>query len=507
MREEHSFIGVYSFATKSLLFLDPSMNLDVEPVWSPDSEAIAFLRLPISRDALLFEPQREGPPWSIRVSRITGGSSSEVWKAPTARGSVYREIVAANQLFWGYGDRLVFPWEGDGWTHLYSISVHGGTPTLLTPGAFEVEFASLSPDCKTVVYSSNQDDIDRRHVWKVAVDGNRPVSLTSGSGIETAPAVSSDNRTVAVLRSDAQIPMRPAIVPPQSEIRDLVPAALPADFPADRMVTPQPVVFTGADAAIPIHAQLFLPPNAKNGKLHPAVVFFHGGSRRQMLLGWHYMPYYSNAYALNQYLASRGYIVLSVNYRSGIGYGLDFREALNYGAAGASELNDSEGAGLYLRSRGDVDPKGIGAWGGSCGGYMTALSLARASDIYAAGVDLHGVHDFNQQIKTYMPSYDPVARPDAARLAWESSPLFWVKDWKSPVLLIMGDDDRDVPFTEMTHLAEALRNRGVSFEQLIIPDELHLFLLHRTWIAVYSAAADFFDRHLAAHDESASTTH
>jgi dipeptidyl aminopeptidase/acylaminoacyl peptidase len=86
-----------------------------------------------------------------------------------------------------------------------------------------------------------------------------------------------------------------------------------------------------------------------------------------MLLGWHWMGYYSNAYGMNQYLASRGYVVLSVNYRSGIGYGLDFREALNYGASGASEYNDVQGAGLYLRARSDVDPAHIGVWGGSYG--------------------------------------------------------------------------------------------------------------------------------------------
>src|SRR5208282_2214441 len=109
---------------------------------------------------------------------------------------------------------------------------------------------------------------------------------------------------------------------------------------------------------------LFIPAGARSGERHPAIVFFHGGSRRQMLLGWHYMQYYHNAYALNQYLASRGYIVLSVNYRSGIGYGMEFREALNYGPTGASEFHDVRGAGLYLRSRPDVDPARIRLRGG-----------------------------------------------------------------------------------------------------------------------------------------------
>jgi dipeptidyl aminopeptidase/acylaminoacyl peptidase len=222
-----------------------------------------------------------------------------------------------------------------------------------------------------------------------------------------------------------------------------------------------------------------------------------------MLLGWHYMNYYSNAYAMNQFLASRGYVVLSVNYRSGIGYGLDFREAINYGAAGASEYNDVQGAGMYLRSRADVDPARIGLWGGSYGGYLTAMGLARSSDLYAAGVDLHGVHDWNQELRNWVPSYNPEAHADAARVAWESSPMSSVKTWHSPVLLIHGDDDRNVPFSETVDLADALRKQGVQFEELIFPDEIHDFLLHRSWIAAYTAAAGFFDRHLAAASPAA----
>src|SRR5205814_8894338 len=162
-----------------------------------------------------------------------------------------------------------------------------------------------------------------------------------------------------------------------------------------------------------IHGQLFLPANHQAGGPHPAVIFFHGGSRRQMLLGWHYMGYYSNAYAMNQYLASRGYVVLSVNYRSGIGYGMEFREALNYGASGASEFNDVEGAGLYLRTRADVDPARIGLWGGSYGGYLTALGLARASNLFAAGVDFHGVHDWSARPATAAAVSAGGAREDA----------------------------------------------------------------------------------------------
>jgi dipeptidyl aminopeptidase/acylaminoacyl peptidase len=261
------------------------------------------------------------------------------------------------------------------------------------------------------------------------------------------------------------------------------------------LVKPQPVIITAADG-MQIHGQLFLPASRDTSARHPALIFFHGGSRRQMLLGFHYMYYYSNAYALNQYFANHGYVVLSVNYRSGIGYGLNFREALHYGATGASEFNDVIGAGLYLKSRADVDPNKIGLWGGSYGGYLTALGLARASDLFAAGVDFHGVHDWNEVIQNFAPNYDPKARAADAALAFESSPMASISGWKSPVLLIQGDDDRNVPFSQTVQLAEALRKQHVYFEQLIFPDEIHDFLLHRSWVAAYKASADFLGREL-----------
>jgi len=497
-RGDHSIIGVYAFAFRTLRYLDASVDRDMEPVWSPDSKLIAFIRIPASREALAFGPKRAGEPWSIRLADVASGAGRQLWVAREGRGSVFRGVEAENQLLWGADDRLIFPWEGDGWTHLYSVSAQGGSAALLTPGEFEVEYVSLSPDRKDVLFSSNQDDLDRRHIWRVSAKGDRPTAVTGGKGIEWSPVATSDGKAVAVLHSDARRPARPAILAGAGEIRDLAPETIPADFPDAELVEPQPAILSAADG-MRIHAQLFLPTDAGKAERHPAVIFFHGGSRRQMLLGWHYMDYYHNCYALNQYLASRGYIVLSVNYRSGIGYGLELREALNYGARGASEFNDVLGAGLYLRSRPDVDPRRIGLWGGSYGGYLTALGLARASDLFAAGVDLHGVHDWNLEIQNFVPAYDPAAQPDAARLAFESSPLASVKTWRSPVLLIQGDDDRNVPFSEMVHLVEALRKQGVEFEQVVFADEIHAFLTHARWLEAYHAAADFLARHLGGN--------
>jgi dipeptidyl aminopeptidase/acylaminoacyl peptidase len=500
-RGDHSFVGVYDWTSKTLRYLDPSVDRDSEPVWSPDGKRVAFIRVLASREAFAFGPKRAGVPWSIRVAEVETGAGREVWRADEGPGSVLREMVADNQLFWGAKDRLIFPWEKDGWTHLYSLAVptaattRGQQATLLTPGEFEVEHVTMTPDGQELIFSSNQGDIDRRHIWRVNVQGGPPSAITSGVGLEWSPVAANNGKDIAFLRSDARRPARAAIIIGPAKARDLAPESVPAEFPENALVEPQPVIFNGADG-MKIHAQLFLPAHMDASKRYPAVIFFHGGSRRQMLLGWHYMYYYHNAYAMNQFLANHGYIVLSVNYRSGIGYGMEFREALNFGATGGSEFNDVLGAGLYMRGRGDVDAQRIGLWGGSYGGYLTAMGLSRASNLFAAGVDMHGVHDWNLVIRNFVPAYDARARPDAARLAFESSPLSSVKTWRSPVLLIHGDDDRNVPFSETVHLAEALREQHVEFEQLIFPDEIHDFLTQEDWIRAYRASADFLDRHL-----------
>jgi dipeptidyl aminopeptidase/acylaminoacyl peptidase len=495
-RPSHAFIGIYDFNAKSLLYLDPSVDNDSNPAWSQDGKDVAFIRQPSSMRPVYFGPRRTAQPWSIRLAAADTGNGRELWHAAEGPGSAFHAMVAENQLLWGAGDRIVFPWEKTGFMHLYSVSIHGDAPRPLNvDGSFETEHVSLATDGKTVLFSSNQNDVDRRHLWRVSVLGEGLTPVTRGEGIEWSPVETSDAKAVVMLRSDARNPARAAIKIDGRDVRDLAPDSIPAEFPAASLVVPQQVILSSADG-MRIHGQLFLPSDLAVGEKRPAVVFFHGGSRRQMLLGWHYMDYYHNAYAMNQYLASLGYIVLSVNYRSGIGYGLDFREALDYGASGASEFNDVLGAGLYLRSRPDVDSKRIGLWGGSYGGYLTALGLARSSDLFAAGVDFHGVHDWSTLRNAFSSSESIRDDQNAVRLAYESSPMASVSTWRSPVLLIHGDDDRNVNFQQTVMLVEALRKQRVEFEELVFPDEIHGFLTTKRWIQAYQAAADFLGRHL-----------
>ena len=498
-RVDHSFIGVYSFADRTLRWIDASFSFDIEPRWYPDGTRIAFLRIPSTHDEVGLIAHRTGFPWSIRVADLAGGGAREIYRAPAGAGSVFHALSSDQQLFWAGSDRLVFPAENDGWLHFYAVPATGGGARLLTPGSFEIEYASSSADGTHIVYAANAGDIDRRHLWRLETSTGRLEQLTQGVGIETQPALLEDG-TIAFLRADARTPAHAALRAQGSPVLDLTAEGLPQDFPAAALVEPHSVELPQR-AGIAAHGVLFLPARESAAEPHPAVIFMHGGPIRQMLPGWHYMDYYSNAYAFNQYLASRGYVVLALNYRAGIGYGLDFREADGIGAAGATEYNDLLAAADFLRARADVDPARIGLWGGSYGGYMTALGLARNSDLFKAGVDLHGVHDWYHWAlatnRDNLPLYGLDAPPTVLASALAASPIGAVASWRSPVLIVHGDDDHNVAFSESVRLAEALREHGVEYQELVLPDEIHGFLRHASWLRVYSAAADFLDAKLA----------
>jgi dipeptidyl aminopeptidase/acylaminoacyl peptidase len=498
VRGDHSFIGVYEVASKQINFLAPSVDTDSNPTWSLDGKRIAFVRRPAApRDTpqgYFIEPDRPHP-WAIWVADAAAAAAHEIWhSSATPQGSFpyMADDTGGGVISWVAHDSIVMASEEDGWQHLYLLPVNGGKPQLTTPGDCEVEQWSFSPDRESILFNSNCGDVDRRHLSGDGVSAQNPRHITAGTGIEWSPVILSDHN-LAYLGSDATHPARPFVKRIQDSNQETQPLALqtqPADFPADQLVTPQQIIFPAADG-LEIHGQLFVPRNAKPSEKHPALVFMHGGSMRQMLLGWHYMYYYSNAYAMNQYLASRGYVVLSVNYRSGIGYGRAFREAPGRAGRGATEYRDVVAAAKLLQARPEVDRTRVGLWGGSYGGYLTALGLGRNSDIFAAGVDFHGVHDWptdNWEGKNIPP--------ELVKLGLESSPVSAVDTWKSPVLFIHGDDDRNVYFAQTVDLVARLRARGVTIEQLIFPDEIHDFLLHRNWLAGYHAEADFFDRQL-----------
>jgi len=540
-RTDHSFVAVYDLARRRVTYMAPSVDFDSNPMWAADSRSLVFVRrpgLPFGRQA-----QQGGrgvgapvgpaaqvargdapavPPDAAKVPGLTratfkGGYAFSIWKADAATGEA-AELwhdrpgdtdfsTVGNMMLAGH--RLVFrfnvggrgapmepqPSPADEWDRYYSLDLTSpdSVPVLLTTTDGLIEdrtSVALSRDGTILFYCTNAKDIERRHIWAVPVGGGTPVQVTTGAGIETRPTPLSSGRLLATFSADWKMPQSlglwtlPSGEAPSaaaSPQRIVFPTAR-TGFPADAHVEPQLVLTKAADG-LEIHNQLFLPKDVRGGERRPAVVFVHGGPMRQMLLGYHYMQFYHWAYAINQWLASEGYVVLSVNYRLGVGYGRSFRAAQNSGASGNSEYQDVVAGARYLQTRADVDPERIGIWGLSYGGLLTAHALARNSDIFKAGVDLAGVH-------LWGTSLDPAA------VSYASSPISAIGGWTSPVLLVHGDDDRNVAFQQTTGLVQLLRQRDVHVELIVFPDDTHESMLHSRWMHTLARMDGFFRRFL-----------
>ena len=375
----------------------------------------------------------------------------------------------------------------DEWDRYYSLDITNPSarPVLLTTtdGLIENQTSiAFSADEKTFFYCTNAKDIERRHIWSVPVSGGTPVQITTGEGVETYPAPLASAKYLATLSASWKMPQSVGIWKTgATEQRIVFPTSRPG-FPVEAHVKPEIVITKAADG-MEIHNQLFLPPDLKPGERRPAIVFVHGGPVRQMMPAYHYMQFYHWAYGINQWLANQGYIVMSINYRSGVGYGRSFRNAPNVGAAGNAEYQDVVAGGKYLQSRPDVDPNRVGIWGLSYGGLLTSQALARNSDIFRAGVDLAGVHLWGSSL-------------DPESVSFKSSTIGAIDGWKSPVLLIQGDDDRNVAFQQMTGLVQLLRARDVYYELIVFPDDVHESLLHSRWMYTMGRMETFLRKFL-----------
>ena len=532
-RGDHTLIGVYDVRTRQILYVAPSVDHDSSPTWSADGTRLAFIRRPGTpfgqqlaqaaagqgrggrgtgrgRGGQFGRGQEDQGPVIPGLTRaaFAGGYTLSFWVADVPRGGAVATHLGGrsappveparefwhnekdgdafsrvNAIQWA-GDRVIFQAEPEEWIRCYSVAVAGGTaaPVPLTPGDGMVETMALSADGRQLFYSTNAGDIDRRHVWKVPTAGGTAVQVTTGEEIETYPAVLSSGRRVALLTASANRPQSVGIAPADGGAVKVIFPTLASSFPAASHVVPQNITLAAEDG-ITFNNQLFVPKGLRPGERRPALIFVHGGPQRQMLLGYHYRHFYHLAYGVNQWLASRGYVVLSVNYRSGIGYGRSFRMAQNTGQRGNAEYRDVLAAGKYLQAREDVDPKRVGIWGLSYGGILTAQALARNSDIFVAGVDLAGIHLWGSSI-------------DPKTVSYQSSSISQMDKWKSPVLLVHGDDDRNVAFSQTTGLVQLLRAHGVYHELIVFPDDVHDSLLYSRWIYTFERMDAFLRKFL-----------
>lgn len=491
-RGGHQLLGIYRDFETPIQFISPSFHRYSQPKWSPDGSQIAFIKTLGGQGAALSLLEPSHVPWEIWVGDVASGKASALWKAPeTLRGSYRYPFFAFPKE-----DEIIFESYQDGWQHLYSLSTKTGKQHLLTPGDYMVEQVKISPAGDQIVFSANTGndplDIDRRHIGSINLDRKTLTWETSGEGIEAYPVVLGAGETLAYFSATAQ---RSHLVTLKTSdgTRLLQEELIPSDFPEKQLITPKQVIFTAPDGT-KVHGQLFEKEGGAAQK--PGVVFVHGGPQRQMLLGWSYMDYYSNTYAINQYLAEQGFVVLSVNFRLGIGYGYEFhRPAYGY-YQGAVEYQDVKAGGEFLANLPQVDAEKIGIYGGSYGGYLTSLALARDSELFKVGVDIHGVHDMDGRYD-FPEGYEVALDYEKAKeVAWASSPMPDLGSWTSPVLFIHSDDDRNVNVSQTTDLIRRFEELGKPYESILIPGDTHHWMKWENMIRVDQATADFLKKHL-----------
>jgi dipeptidyl aminopeptidase/acylaminoacyl peptidase len=457
----------------------------VAPAWAPDGAQLAFLRIDPSTDAVANQFDEDPPaPFAVMLTPVSVLAPHRVWSSPGGDGFArqWRSRTTA-PLAWLDGQRLALLSEHDGWQHVYALSgLSGGTSgvvTDLTPGRCEVDYADVI-DTATVVVSDNCAGVDRRRLVRVHSETGVAVALTPANGLSIQP-VAFDHGQRLVWRQAEQQLQTIRVLAGGREIAPEPPTEVP--FPG---VTEESLALTAADGIV-TNAQLFHPVGPGP---HPAIIFLHGGPQRQTFAAAATSAFYSRFGWMNRALAARGYVVMQVNYRSGTGQGRDFRRIRGVARNGAGELADVLAARAWLAGRPEVAGSRIGLWGDSWGGWLTALALARHSDLFRSGVVISGVYDLSET------SFGPTLDPQARALAKSSSAAGWIDQWRSPVLIVHGERDNTVPVSQALEMQEALRRRHRDVTVLTFPREGHALQLERDWKLMFERASGFLDRTL-----------
>ena len=389
---------------------------------------------------------------------------------------------------------VLFTGEKDGWAHLYTVSAAGGETKQLTRGAWEIHREPFSEDPQwigdSIYFASTEGDTAQRHTYKIRADGSGKEKLSRKEGLNIGQ-VSEDGQYIAWRLADAKNPFD-LWVNDKRVTQSPQPEFYKHQWPEIKYIR-YPARGDGKTVA----ARLMLPPDYRmddrTQKQRPAVIYIHGaGYATSVLKQWG--SYQDYRFAYNTFLASKGYLVLEMDYRGSTGYGRDWRSGV-YLHMGGPDLDDVLGGVDYLKSLGNIDMDKLGIWGVSYGGFLTDMAMFLSPGTFKAGSAWAAVNDWENYNAGY--TSQRLNRPESNPEAYQrSSPIHFSGNLTGHLLIIHGIVDDNVLFQDAVQLSEKLIHEGKDFSQIFYPQESHGFVRDETWIDALRRTTEWFERYL-----------
>jgi dipeptidyl aminopeptidase/acylaminoacyl peptidase len=433
--------------------------------------------------------------WYVTVDAETGKTRvidtlhDEAWVREAGFGASSIEFLPDNR-------RISFMSERDGWMHLYTLDVssENSKAVQLTEGKWEVTGVELAADGKKFYLTTSEAHPGERHLYSIGIDGGTRTRITSMTGSNDG-TVSPDDSTVALVHSYSNKPPEIFLMPnrPGATARQIT--TTPTDeWRSFNWIDPKVITFKARDG-VDVHARLFTPEmiGSRRDPSRPGVVFVHGAGYLQN--AHRYWSTYFREYMFHNLLASRGYVVLDVDYRASSGYGRDWRTAI-YRHMGGKDLEDIVDGARYLAAKEQVNPRRIGLYGGSYGGFITLMAMFTTPDVFAAGAALRPVTDWAHYNHGYTSNILNVPQKDAEAYR-KSSPIYFADGLRGALLICHGMVDTNVHFQDSVRLAQRLIElRKENWELAVYPVENHAFSEETSWADEYRRILKLFEEHL-----------
>jgi dipeptidyl aminopeptidase/acylaminoacyl peptidase len=450
--------------------------------WSPNgSHAVLDLRSQDNKDRwlMLFDPQ-------VTKLKLLDRQRDEAWIGGPGTGG-----FSGINTGWVNENTFWFQSEVTGYSHLYAVNVENGEKKALTSGKYEVQQADLSKNKKYFYITTNEVHPGEQQFYRLPAAGGSAERITTMTGANQV-IISPDEKYIAILYSYSNKPWELYLQEnmPGGKVEQITTKAMSDEFRSYAWRDPEIIRFAARDGA-QVPARLYKPTRPAPGK--PAILFVHGAGYLQNAHKW--WSYYFREFMFNNLLADNGYYVLDIDYRASAGYGRDWRTAI-YRHMGGKDLDDNVDGVNYLVKTFGVDPKRVGLYGGSYGGFITLMALFTTPDVFAAGAALRPVTDWANYNHGYTSAI--LNEPYNDSLAYrKSSPIYFAEGLKSHLLICHGMVDVNVHFQDAVKLAQRLIELGKdNWEIAPYPMEDHGFVEPSSWTDEYKRIFILFEREL-----------